>query len=171
MTRKKKSPSFLQRSFGIIWLVVVGVASSGLTLVASSYVNFINHNRAVIEADYSDLKKSASAFFQLLDSYSLRARTGAEVDDQTRAQFRATALRLYNEAANIAKREPRVKTEFTNYAERLLALQQIANEFKGPTDAKKFVEATSEYLNAEERFTHKVSGLQRSFIKSIYSSE
>jgi hypothetical protein len=153
-----------------------GVFSYAATLLAgivigvftNSYVGFIEHNRTVIEDQFGAYKDTSSELLQLLDSYSTRARTGAKVDEETQKHFRQALLKVYSQAEAIEKREPRVHDEFADYAKSLLGLRDAASDFSGPLDARKFVEATSDYLHARSRFESKVTNLQRSYLQSLF---
>jgi len=158
---KQRIPRWLKTSMIALFSAIIGA-------IGTSYINFTQQNRAVVETDFGILKNSSTELFQLLDAYSKRARLGEKVDDATATRFRLTLLKLYNEADSITKREPRVQPEFTAYAQSLIILRDAAADLHGPLDAKKFVEATSDYFEAEAKFTRKVSDLQRNYLKSLY---
>jgi hypothetical protein len=148
--------------------VATAVITALLTFVGTSYVNFLQHNRSVIESDFGLFKSSSEEMLQALGVYADRARTGAAVDNESRVRFRNALLKLHSEAEAIAKRDPKVRDEYAEFAKSLLALRESADSFSGPLDAKRFVESTSNYIDAHSRFSAKVSERQREFIRYIF---
>lgn len=148
--------------------VLVAVFSALAGSVGTSYFGVLQQNRSAVEIDFTQLKRTTGEFFQLMDIYSNRARTGSDVDSETSAKFRKAILKLYSDAQNIADRDGRVGPEFRKYSSALTALDEAAKQMRGPKDAKRFVEAASDYYDAETKFTAKVAYLQRSFFRSIF---
>jgi hypothetical protein len=142
------------------------IAAGVVTVVANSYLQFREHRRAVVEGQFSDLRSTSNELYQLLDRYAAKARTGNAVDAQTENKFRQTILRAYSQAQAVALNEPRVKDEFSEYAKALIGLKEVA-QFNGPLDARAFVEATSQYLDARSKFERKIGELQGSFWRTI----
>lgn len=163
MTAKlyEKIKPYISTAVSVIFGVIIGA-------FGNSYVGFIEHNRTVIEDQFGSFRDTSSELLQLLDGYSVRARTGAKIDEETQKKFREALLKAYDQAESIAKREPRVHDEFADYARSLLELRDAANDFTGPLDARKFVEATSDYLHANSKFESKIVNLQTSYLKTLF---
>jgi hypothetical protein len=155
------------------WLGPVGtillstIFGAAIGAFVTVYTGLLQHNRTVIETDFNGFKTTATEIFQLLDAFSVTARTGKQVDDQSQHRFQLTLLKLYDQADKIAQRAPQVRPEFSDLARTLIALQTAAEQTKSPLDAKPLVEATSNYLAAENKFSKKVSEVQRSLLAPL----
>ena len=166
--------SLLKKAWSHLWgLLVWGVATGvvgGIVLAGiNSYLSFTDHKRATVETEYNQLRGTSDELYQLLDAYAAKARSGATVDEGTERKFRQTLLKAYNEAEDVARKEPRAKDEFAEYAKSLILLREAA-EFAGPLDARKFVEATSQYIDAKSRLEKKINSIQGNYWRSIFGT-
>lgn len=159
---------FFSWSLGPAGVLTTVLLTAGVTAAATSYINFVQHSRAVVEADFGKLKDSSVEFLQLLNSYSRLARLGTPVDQPTQERFAQTTLKLYQQADALRQREPGLAPDFERFRRSLLALQAAASAMTGPLDAQKFVEAVSEYIAADRQFKSKITDQQRRFLVSLF---
>lgn len=158
----------LNLTVGPLGVLATVLVTATVTAGATSYVNLVQLNRTAVEEDFTKLKGTSVEFFQILDTYSTRARTGAAVDPETQRRFHLTLLKLYSEAENIAKRQPKAKPEFDRYTKALFDLESTAKALHGPLDGKPFVEAVSEYFDAEGDLKARVSTLQGRVLSYLF---
>jgi hypothetical protein len=76
--------NFFRLSIGPIGILATILATAVVTTLGNSYVNLIQHNRTVVEADFAKFKETSGEFFQLLEAYSRLARDGTPVDESTK---------------------------------------------------------------------------------------
>jgi hypothetical protein len=146
---------------------VTAIIASGLTLIATSYMDFLKTNHSIAVSDFENLNATSTELYQLLLAYSNMARTGAPVDEITQRRFAEAVLKLDSEARVISMRDPRAKEEFSEYENALLSLKEAADHLQGPLNGKEFVESASRYLVAQSKFMSTILQAQESFFSGI----
>jgi hypothetical protein len=152
------------------WLKTVfaaGAVGGIIVALITTYVNVKLQTRTAIEADFTQFKSASGDLSDVLSEYAKQATGQGSISPDASGKFEKDMLTLFKVGDSIANRKPSLRSDFDEYEKHLLALKQAADQFKGPLDAKTFVEATSSYLESEDQFKDKINHEQSGYFNLL----
>ncbi|WP_301104313.1 hypothetical protein [Sneathiella sp.] len=153
--------------YAIVLTIAGAVIGSIIGFFVADFSSFRSDNKTEISARYEKAKETAIDAFQKLQPFADVA-VGKKPEYTTRQveDLQKTLKALFSYAQKVADDVPGLKPEYDRYSNAITSLNDAINRFLNPGDAKKFVEATSEFFDAQEKFDEKYSQLTKSYFLS-----
>ena len=150
---------WLDRAIWAGCMLIAGV----LGYVASEALNFSSDYRAALDREIAATQSETQQVHKSLVTLATVARGEAQISPDLVKKFDQDLVNLHQKAKTVSGLLPQTADAFKTYKEAMLGLSKSVSKLQGPTTARAFVESTSKWYVAKEKFDEKVEAARTTY--------
>lgn len=150
-----------------IAMAVTAIISGVGGFLLNDWLGFRADHRELFRIEYTEARNAHRDLVDEMRMFADQATGRGQVTPEERDRFRKKATFLYQTMRGVLARAPEIEEEFARYERAIIKVQSAALSFSGPQDARAFVEAYAEFLEAYDNLNNRIARTRNSYIRQL----